>query len=524
MNRTQTTLAALGAAIALGATAFYAGRQSAGAHPVQPAGPAQSASAPAERKVLYWHDPMVPGQRFDKPGKSPYMDMPLVPVYADEQSESGVKVSSGVQQNLGLRTAVVRKAKVGNSFDGVGAVQFDERLNVAVQTRVAGYVERLAVRAPMEQVRKGQALATIYAPDWLAPVNELVALKKAGAAPDIVAAARERTRAMSIPPELVRQAEETGATAARFTLTAPASGVVAELGVREGVQVTPGMTLFRIAGLEKVWAVAEIPEAQAVRLTRGQKVTAALQADPGQTFSGELKEILPQVNANTRTLQARFEVDNRGNKLTPGMLLRVQVAGPATERLVVPAEAVIRTGTRAVVIVRKDAGSFEPREVKLGADLGDDLEVIGGLSEGEQVVASGQFLIDSEARLRSVLGAMNAAPGGAVAPAPAAGASATLAAASGAPAKTFSVPTPAPAKAATYMAQGKVESVDAESITISHGAIPQLKWPAMTMGFAKPNPKAFADVKPGDTVHFEFKEGGPSGYELTSVHNMGGSK
>src|SRR5512134_2642915 len=184
---------------------------------------------------------------------------------------------------------------------------------------------------------------------------------------------------MSIPADLVRQAEEGATPQARYTLVAPASGVVAELGVREGVAVSPGMTLFRIAGLENVWAVAEVPEAQAVRLTRGQKVKAVLQADASQTFDGELKEILPQVNAATRTLQARFEVDNKGGKLVPGMLLRLQVAGPSSSRLVVPAEAVIRTGTRAVVIVQKENGAFEPREVQLGADLGDQLEVVQGL-------------------------------------------------------------------------------------------------------------------------------------------------
>lgn len=513
MNRAQISIAAIAAfaaALAVGTVAFYAGRQSATEHSTSASVPAPAASAPNERKVLYWHDPMVPGQRFDKPGKSPFMDMQLVPVYADEQTDSGVKISAGVQQNLGIRLATAKKTKVGNSFDAVGAVQFDERLNVAVQTRVAGYVERLAVRAPMERVSKGQALATLYAPEWLAPLNELVALKKAGADPEIIAAARERTRALSIPSELVRQAEETGATQARFTLVAPASGVIAELGVREGVQVTPGMTLFRIAGLEKVWAVAEIPEVQAVRLARGQKVTATLQADPSQTFTGELREILPQVSANTRTLQARFEVDNRRGKLTPGMLLRIQVTAPAIERLVVPAESVIRTGTRAVVIVRRDNGSFEPREVKLGAELGEDLEVTSGLSDGEQVVASGQFLIDSEARLRSVLGGMNAAAQAGSAPAASATPSSPAAS--------------APGKVTTFMAQGKVESVEADGITISHGPVPQLKWPAMTMGFGKPNAKAFTDVKPGDNVQFEFKEGGPSGYELTAVQKVGGGK
>jgi len=496
MTRIQITIAAGVAALLVGAAAFYAGRMT--APDVMPGAATQTAPAQGERKALYWHDPMVPGPRFDKPGKSPFMDMPLVAVYADEGGDSGVKVSAAIQQNLGIRTATVKRASIGSSFDAVGTVQFDERLGAVVQSRVAGFVERLAVRAPMERVRQGQALATIFAPDWLAPLNELVALQRSHASPELVAAARERMHAMSIPDSLVREAERSGSANARFTLTAPAGGVVAELGVREGAAVSPGMTLFRIAGLEKVWAVAEIPEAQAVRLARGQKVKAVLQADPAQTFAGELQEIVPEVSAATRTLKARFEVDNRAGKLTPGMLLRLQVNGPMVERLVLPAEAVIRTGTRAVAIVRTASGTFAPREVKLGADLGEQLEVLEGLAEGDQVVASGQFLVDSEARLRSVTGSMAAAqPTGAAS---------------------------APTAAATFSAQGKVESVEPDGITISHGPIPDLKWPAMTMGFSKPDAKSFADVKPGDTVHFEFRKGGPLGYELLAVHRMGVGK
>jgi Cu(I)/Ag(I) efflux system membrane fusion protein len=515
MSRARTTLVAAALASALAGGAFYLGRSTA-PHAPKPTAAAEAAAPSGERKVLYWHDPMVPGQRFDKPGKSPFMDMPLQPVYADETSDSGVKVSPQVQQNLGIRTAPVTRAQVSASFDAIGTVAFDERLNVAVQTRVSGYVERLAVRAPMERVSKGQALATVFAPEWLGPLNEIVALNRAGAAPELLAAARERTRAMSIPTELVRQAEGGAVPQARYTLFAPTSGVVAELGVREGVQVTPGMTLFRVAGLEKVWAVAEVPEAQAVRLTRGQKVKAVLQADPTFAFEGEMKEILPQVSATTRTLQARFEVDNRAGKLTPGMLLRLQVAGPSTSRLIVPAEAVIRTGTRAVAIVRRDDGSFEPREVRLGTDLGDSLEVLEGLAEGEQVVASGQFLIDSEARLRSALGGMQSPQ-------------------TQPPAQSPASPQPAPTHqhgevrqsmpgAAKYAAQGKVESVDADSLTISHGPVPALKWPGMTMGFGKPAPTDFADVKAGDQVRFEFRKGGPLDYELVSVRRTGSAK
>ncbi|KLN53619.1 efflux RND transporter periplasmic adaptor subunit [Variovorax paradoxus] len=486
MNRKLTVGVSLLAALLLAAGAFYLGRKTG-----QTADASMAVAAtPDGRKVLYWHDPMVPGPRFDKPGKSPFMDMQLVPMYADNAtgtaSDAGVKISPAAQQNLGIRYASVRRTETSSSFEAIGFVQFDERLNAAVQTRVAGYVERLSVRAPMERVRKGQALATIFAPDWLGPQNEWLALRRSGVSSDLVAAARDRMRALSIPAELIRRSEESGTAQARYVLTAPVDGVVAELGVREGVAVTPGMTLFRIAGLQKVWAVAEVPEAQAVRLARGQKAKAVLQADASQSFDGALDEILPEINTATRTLKARFEVDNRSGRLTPGMLLRLQVAGPASSRLVVPSEAVIRTGRRAVVIVRKADGTFEPRDVSTGADVGDDTEVISGLAEGEQVVASGQFLIDSEARLRSVLGNMAA-------------------------------PTPA---AVLHKAEGKVEGVAPDGITISHGPVATLQWPAMTMGFTKASPSAFPEIRPGDQVRFEFKEGGPTGYELVSIQHL----
>ncbi|WP_219216386.1 efflux RND transporter periplasmic adaptor subunit [Variovorax boronicumulans] len=490
MKRTHAIVIALLAALLLATGAFYLGRRTGSSMEASMAAP----SATDARQVLYWHDPMVPGQRFDKPGKSPFMDMQLVPVYAEGATQNtGVAVSPTVQQNLGIRYATVRRAETSTSFDAVGTVQFDERLNVAVQTRVAGYVEQLSVRAPMERVRKGQALATVFAPEWLGPQNELLALQRAGVSADLVAAARERMRALSIPADLIRRSEATGTAQARYVLTAPSAGVVAELGVREGVAVSPGTTLFRIAGLDKVWAVVQIPEAQALRLVRGQKVTAALQADATQSFEGTLDEILPEIDAATRTLKARFEVDNRQGTLVPGMLLRLQVAGPRSTRLLVPSEAVIRTGQRAVVIVRQPEGGFEPREVSLGADQGEDTEVLSGLAEGDQVVASGQFLIDSEARLRAVLGNM-AAP---------------------APASTASAPA-----AAIHQAEGRVESVAPDAITVSHGPVATLQWPPMTMGFAKASPDAFLDIRPGDTVRFAFKEGGPIGYELVSVQRV----
>ncbi len=406
MNRAHTFGLTVIAAAVLASAAFYAGRHTKPSESIgmTAAAPASTPASTAERKPLYWHDPMVPGTRFDKPGKSPFMDMQLVPVYADGAGDAGVRVDPTVQQNLGMRTAVVKRSEVSSAVAAVGTVQFDERLSVAVQTRVNVYVERLLVRATMEQVRKGQALAAVFAPEWLGPQNEWLALKRAGVAQDLVDAARDRLRVLSIPDALARQSEEAGTAQARFTLTAPVSGVVAELGVREGVAVSAGMTLFRIAGLEKVWAVADVPEAQAMGLVRGRKVKAQLQADESRSFEGALQEVLPQVSASTRTLQARFELDNRAGQLTPGMLLKLQLAGPTAMRLMVPAEAVIRTGRRTVVFVAGEGGSFAAREVALGQETGEFIEVTRGLDKGERVVVSGQFLVDSEARLKSADG------------------------------------------------------------------------------------------------------------------------
>lgn len=499
MKHAHVVALVLGTVVVSGA-GYLLGRQS--AMQVDSMATAQASNPAGERKVLYWQDPMVPGPRFDKPGKSPFMDMPLVPVYAEDQGGAAVKVSPEVQQNLGIRTAMVTRTEVAASFDAVGTVQFDERLTEAVQTRVSGYVERLLVRAPMEYVHRGQPLATIFAPDWLGPQNEYLALKRAGASGELVTAARERIRALSIPDALFLQSEASGTAQARFTVVAPVGGVIAELGARDGVAVSPGMTLFRIAGLDRVWAVADVPEAQAMTLRRGQHAKATSQVDSSQSFEGQLKEILPQVNANTRTVQARFDVPNTGGRLMPGMLLRLQVAAPTTTRLVVPAEAVIRTGTRAVVIAQKSSGVFEAREVSLGADMGDQLEVLRGLEDGERVVVSGQFLVDSEARLKAVLGSMPSQPGPEVL------------STSGQPADS----------SATFSAQGKVESVDAEGVTISHGPVPPLKWPAMTMSFGKDRPADFPKLKSGDSVQFEFKKGGPMGWVLISVQPTGERK
>jgi Cu(I)/Ag(I) efflux system membrane fusion protein len=456
------------------------------------------------RKVLYWHDPMVPGQKFDKPGKSPFMDMQLVPIYADEGSdEGGVRVSPTLQQNLGIRFATVRRADTKESLEVVGTTQFDESISEVVQSRVTGYIDRLYARAPMQRIKRGEPVASLFTPEWIGPQEEYLALKRSGNEA-LAAAARQRMQALSIPAGLIAQAERTGKAQTHLTLTSPVNGVITELAVREGAMVSPGMTVAKVAGLNKVWLLAEIPEAMASSARTGMSVEAAPSSDPNRKYTGRVREILPGVSTTTRTVQARLELDNKDGSLTPGMLMRVHLgADKPVSRLLVPTEAVITTGKRSVVLVAGENNSMQPVTVTTGRDIGDDTEVLSGLAEGQKVVASGQFLIDSEASLKAVLPKFAEAAQAQARP----GAE---------PASTSTAP--------VYHGVGKVEKVSPESITFSHKAIPELKWPAMSMGFAKPRPDAFSDTKAGQDVEFSFKEGKDGDYLLETVTPADGSK
>src|SRR5476649_2866096 len=375
-----------------------------------PSAPGDKVDPKTGRKVLYWHDPMVPNQHFDKPGKSPFMAMDLQPVFADEGGSSGIRVDSGLQQNLGIRFATVRRQDTAEGFDAVGSTQFDESAADVVQSRVTGYIDHLYASAPMQRVSKGAPIASLFVPDWLAPQEEYLALKRSGMGDAMLAASRERMRALSIPDAVVANIDRTGRVQTHVTLPAPAAGVVTELNVRDGAMVAPGQTLAKVAGLSTLWLVIDVPEALALQVKAGMSVDAVFAGDTTRHFTGHIREVLPGISPGSRTLQARLAIDNKDLSLTPGMLMRARIGGATTaSRLVVPSEAVITTGKRSIVIVKQADGRLQPVSVTTGNDSGSDTEVLSGLSEGEQVVASGQFLIDSEASLKSVLPRLEAA-------------------------------------------------------------------------------------------------------------------
>ncbi|MBA5688314.1 efflux RND transporter periplasmic adaptor subunit [Rugamonas apoptosis] len=371
------------------------------------------------RRVLYWHDPMNPGQRFDKPGKSPFMDMELVPVFAEESASTsanagaaseadtddgaGVRISPALRQNLGIRYATVRHAEVRDALSLVGTTQFNENATAVVQSRVTGYVEHLHARAPMQAVRRGQPIATLFVPEWLAPQEEYLELRRSGN-DALATAARQRMRALSIPDTLVAEAERSGKAQRGYTLTAPASGIVTELGVREGAMASPGMTIAKISAVDKIWLLAEVPESLVPSVSPGMTVNASFAGAPQRSYTGRVRELLPAVNPASRTVQARLELDNRDGALVPGMLMQVRLEGASGQhRLLVPTEAIITSGKRAVVLVADQHKGIRPVVVTPGREHGDDTEIVSGLEAGQQVVASGQFLIDSEANLRAIL-------------------------------------------------------------------------------------------------------------------------
>ncbi len=457
-------------------------------------------NAAPDKKVLYWHDPMVPGPRFDKPGKSPFMDMQLVPVYADEGgADAGVSINPRTQQNLGVRTAEVVMGSLAPDLQAVGSVAWNERDAAVVSARAAGFVERLFVRAPLDPIAKGQALAELYVPDWVAAQEEFLSLRRRPELAELADGARQRMRLAGMSEAQIAGVETGGAVQARITVTAPISGVLAEIGVREGSSVTAGMAIARINGLSTVWVNAELPEALAARVRPGTAIEARTAA--GGVAKGKVAAVLPEVNPITRTIKLRVELPNKERQLVPGMFatLHIKAAG-RKDALLIPSEALITTGTRNVVMLALDNGRFMPVEVEAGIDANGQTEIIKGLKAGQRVVVSGQFLVDSEASLKGVA----TRQGGATE-------------VDAAPAK------PGPGADTTFRAEGKVEKIGAGEVTLSHGPIPELNWGPMTMGFRAPPGGMPRNVEAGDPVTFQFRKAADGQFELTLIAPLAGA-
>jgi membrane fusion protein, copper/silver efflux system len=397
------------AVLSAGGGYWFARRADGRSNPMQPMvqinPPAAGNSA---RPALYWYDPMVPTQHFDKPGKSPFMDMQLMPKYADEGGAGGgVQVSPNMVQNLGLRIAPVELGRLSQPIEAVGNIGFNQRKVAIVQSRTSGFVTRVYGRAPADVLRRGAPLADLLVPEWAGAQAEFLALVRSGDH-DLIGAARQRLLLLGMPAGLISHIEASHQQQATITIVTPISGAIESLDVREGMTIGAGATLAKINGLETVWLEAAIPEAQSAAAALGQTVEAQLAAYSGETVRGQVIAILPETSVETRATRVRVELPNPNLRLRPGMFAQLRLyAGDDTPRLWVPSEAIIRSGTRNLVIVEAGADRFELTEVRIGPEAGGKTVILSGLEKGQKVVASGQFLIDSEASLRGVLARLN---------------------------------------------------------------------------------------------------------------------
>jgi Cu(I)/Ag(I) efflux system membrane fusion protein len=471
--------------LALGAAAgwWWANR-------AMPHAASQQVAAPqAERKVLYWYDPMYPQQRFDQPGKSPFMDMELVPKYADEAAEgAGVKIDPVMAQNLGLRLAKVERIPLSSQIEASGLIGFNERDVAIVQSRTSGFVERVWPLAPGDLVKTGQPLVSLLVPEWAAAQHELLAVRTAGDSA-LLAAARERLRLLGMPEALIREVEQSGEPRPRYTVTLSSGGLLQSLDVRPGMTMAAGQPLARINGLASVWLEAAVPEASAGAVHTGANAEVHLAAFPGQPINGRVTAILPMLNEASRSLRVRVELPNRDGRLRPGLSARVLLASSSSgTALAVPTEAVIRTGKRALVMVAGEQGRYLPVEVVPGQELGNRTVIVSGLEEGQQIVASGQFLIDSEASISGVA----ARAAGAV-----------------------NMP-------ALHEAEGTIKAIDGNAVTLSHGPFQTLGMPGMTMEFPLASASLARGFAAGDRVRVGVREA-DNGLIIERLEKIGGA-
>jgi membrane fusion protein, copper/silver efflux system len=370
---------------------------------------ATAATSSNERPVLYWYDPMVPQHHFDKPGKSPFMDMDLVPKYAsedasDEDTPTDVKISAQVTQNIGLREAVVERIALVSVIEATGLLTFN--------VRSGGLVERVWPLAPGDVIGAGQPLVELLVPEWSAAQAEFLVLRADGD-PVLVDAARERLRLLGMSTALIDELERSGRARQSFILKSSRAGMLESLDVRSGMTLMAGQTLARIQGISSIWLEVAVPESRAFAVQVGGHAQVQLAAYPGKTFEGQITAVLPTLAAASRTLRVRIELANPLGQLRAGMSAQVRLESSAGEfALAVPTEAIIRTGKRAVVLTVQEEGRYAPVEVELGREIDDRTVVTAGLQEGQKVVASAQFLLDSEASLSGVLArTVIAAPG-----------------------------------------------------------------------------------------------------------------
>ncbi|MDR2353726.1 MAG: efflux RND transporter periplasmic adaptor subunit [Deltaproteobacteria bacterium] len=359
-----------------------------------------------KKKILYWYDPMYPGTQFPAPGKSPFMDMDLVPRYADEEGRTGIFIDPRQTQNLGLKTVRARRGTLLLSRMIPANVLYNGHQISRIQPRAEGFVEKTAPLAIGDRVQAGDILAWVTVPAWASDQSEYLLLKKQKAPENIIAGVREKLYLAGMPQEMLQAVDETGLIQTTLKITSPISGVITSLDLYPGMNVEKNMTLAVIQGIDPVWVVAYLPEKE-LALSQG-RMRLTLPSYPGRVFPADKVEVLPYVDEVTRALPLRLSVPNPEGLLRPGQTANLSIRATGAEGILVPTQSLIHLGDEARVITRAPDQSFVPKKVTPGASFREETLITHGLDEGEEVVTVGLFLIDSEANLRGALDRLGA--------------------------------------------------------------------------------------------------------------------
>lgn len=452
-----------------------------------------------EKEILYWVAPMDPNYKRDKPGKSP-MGMDLVPVYKDEQQTKGseVVIAPEVVQNLGVRTAQVERSKLWRRISTVGFVDYDESKLSHIHLRTSGWIENLKIKSEGERVQRGQLLFKLYSPELVNAQEEYLQALSIGNN-SLANASKERLSALGISRSEIERLTEKRKARQKISYYASQGGVVSALNVREGMFVKPDTQIATLADLSSVWVMGEVFERQSSWVKVGQPAEVRFSYLPGKVFKGAVEYIYPDLDQMTRALTVRLKFDNPKETLKPNMFGDVYIFAGAKENIiVVPRESVIRTGDSERVILSKGEGRFEPRKVVTGIESGDWIEIQSGLNEGERVVISGQFLIDSEASTKASFTRMTTT-------------------------STHEVKDDKEEMNGEIVAMGVVQKIyeDEQKVRISHEPIEALGWPQMEMDF-KTNQEYYVDqfnLQPGERITFTLVKVGDR-YEISSINKM----
>lgn len=529
------------AALAAGGGYWIGARKSGGEHGAAPVAQSTAVApvgAKKEPKLLYYRNPMGLPDTSPTPKKDP-MGMDYVPVYEGAQEEeptpaNQIRISTEKIQKLGVRTEVASLRALDKLVRAAGRVEPDERRTYAISPKFEGYVERLHVNATGQPVARGQALFEVYSPELVSAQREYAiaaqgvdSLNEAGGEAQagmrqLAASSLMRLKNWDISEEQVKALAKSGETKRTLTFRSPVSGIVTEKKALQGMRFMPGEALYQVADLSAVWVVGDVFEQDIGLVKVGAGATVKINAYPEKIFKGAVTYIYPTLTAETRTIPVRIELANPGQLLKPGMYAQMEVAVATKGSVVtVPISAVIDSGTRRIVLIQAGEGRFEPREVKLGARSDTYVEVIEGVKDGEPVVVAANFLIDAESNLKAAVGGFGHSAHG-EAPKTEGNGSAQTPANSGAEAKQA-----APvAKGSSHQADGKLDAVDIKTgtVTVTHGPVASLKWPAMTMDFTLANSALIGTLKPGATVAFTFVERKPGEWVIVKLESTGASR